>query len=100
MNFFERYNNQIIELCRTCRVKSLYSFGSVNEDRFNDSSDVDLLVDFEVNDPIEYSNNYFNLKFSLEEILKRSIDLLENKALKNPILRQKIDSSRVLIYGN
>jgi low affinity Fe/Cu permease len=44
-------------------------------------------------------NNYFNLKKSLENLLKRQIDLLEDKAVKNPYLRQSIDSSKQLLYG-
>lgn len=63
-------------------------------------SDVDLLVEFAINDPIEYSDNYFDLKFELERILNRSIDLLENKAIKNPFLRENIDKSKVLLYGH
>ncbi|RPJ23945.1 MAG: nucleotidyltransferase, partial [Nitrosopumilales archaeon] len=30
---------------------------------------------------------------------KREVDLLEDKAIKNPYLRQSIDSSKQLIYG-
>ena len=57
------------------------------------------MVDFETNDPIEYTDNYFDLKFELERILNRSIDLLENKAIENPFLRENINKSKVLIYG-
>jgi hypothetical protein len=39
------------------------------------------------------------LKFSLEDILKRPIDLLEEKAIKNPYFREDIDQKRKLIYG-
>jgi predicted nucleotidyltransferase len=100
MNFFESYRDQIIELCERCKVKSLYAFGSVNSARFNDSSDIDLLVDFQESDPIEYTDNYFDLKFNLEKALKRSIDLLESRSLKNPLLREKIEASKFLVYGN
>lgn len=57
------------------------------------------MVDFEASDPIEYADNYFGLKFDLEKIFNRSIDLLENKATKNPFLREKINRSKILIYG-
>lgn len=63
-------------------------------------SDIDLLVDFAINDPFEYSDNYFDLKFELERILNRSVDLLENKAIKNPFLRDNINKSKVLLYGH
>lgn len=99
MGLIEMYKDRIYELCKAHRVKSLYSFGSVNTTRFSNDSDVDLIVDFEINDPFEYADNYFDLKFELENIFKRPIDLLENKALKNPYLRENIDKSKILIYG-
>jgi uncharacterized protein len=99
MGLLENYKDQIQKLCKNHKVRSLYSFGSVNSNRFDKESDIDLLVDFETNDPIEYSDNYFDLKFELERILDRSIDLLENKATKNPFLRENIDKSKILIYG-
>jgi predicted nucleotidyltransferase len=58
-----------------------------------------LVVDINSNDPLDYANNYFNLKFSLQDLLKRNIDLLENKAIKNPYIRENIDRSKTLIYG-
>jgi predicted nucleotidyltransferase len=99
MGLIETYKDQIQRLCKNHKVKTLYSFGSVNTTRFSKESDVDLMVDFETNDPIEYTDNYFDLKFELERILNRSVDLLENKAIKNPFLRENIDKSKVLIYG-
>ncbi len=99
MGLIEMYRDQIQRLCKNYKVKSLYSFGSVNTTKFNEQSDVDLMVDFVTTDPIEYTNNYFDLKFELERILNRSIDLLEHKAIKNPFLRENIDRSKILIYG-
>lgn len=99
MGFIETYKDQIQKICKSYKVKTLYSFGSVNTNRFSAESDVDLMVEFDTNDPIEYTDNYFDLKFELERVLNRSIDLLENKAIKNPLLREHIDKSKVLIYG-
>ena len=92
------HKDEIQKLCTNHKVKSLYSFGSVNTSKFSKESDVDLMVDFETEDPIEYSENYFDLKFELERIFNRSIDLLETKAIKNPFLRESIDKSKVLLY--
>jgi predicted nucleotidyltransferase len=100
MGFLENYISQIHILCKDSKVKSLYSFGSVNTNQFDDQSDIDFVVDFSTQDPLEYSDNYFNLKFNLENILKRPIDLLENRTIKNPFLKQAIDQSKFLIYGN
>ncbi|MBK8983151.1 MAG: nucleotidyltransferase domain-containing protein [Ignavibacteria bacterium] len=86
-------------LCKSYKVKSLYSFGSINTSAFNELSDIDLLVEIDSDDPLDYSDNYFELKFDLEKMFNRSIDLLENKTLKNKYLKENIDSSKVLIYG-
>lgn len=97
--FLDKYKNDIDRLCLENKVRYLYVFGSVLKDSFNDTSDVDLVVDINSNDPLEYANYYFNLKFSLQDLLKRRIDLLENKAIRNPYIKENIDRSKTLIYG-
>jgi len=97
--FLDKYTNEIDTLCRQNKVKSLYVFGSVLTERFSEKSDIDLVVDIDSNDPFDYSENYFNLKFALQDLLSRPIDLLENKAIKNPYIRRNIDSSKSLIYA-
>jgi len=80
-------------------VRSLFAFGSVVSDKLNNNSDIDLVVDIENSDPITYSENYFNLKSQLENIFARPIDLLESNSINNPFLKQKIDNTKVLVYG-
>ncbi len=46
----------------------------------------------------DYADNYFDFKFSLQDILKRPIDLLEDKAIKNPYLKESIYKQRELVY--
>ena len=90
---------QIKELCKTNKVKSLFAFGSVLRDDFNENSDVDLVVDIDESDPFKYTDIYFHLKLSLEEILKRQVDLLEDRAIKNNFFRRELDSTKEIIYG-
>ncbi len=99
MELLETYKSQIQRLCESHKVKTLYSFGSVNTTKFTQDSDVDLVVDFKIEDPIEYTDNYFELKFELEKIFNRQIDLLESKAIKNPFLKENIEKTKVLLYG-
>lgn len=99
MNLIEYNTKDILNLCKTHKVKSLYAFGSVLTDKFNNKSDVDLIVDFEELDVLDYGNNYYDLKFSLENILKRKVDLLEEKAIKNPYFIKIINQSKKLIYA-
>jgi len=92
--------DQIRELCKENRVKTLFAFGSVTRDDFNADSDIDLVVDFEEKDPFIYSDLYLNLKSKLEDILNRQVDLLEERAIKNRFFRQQLESTKVPLYGN
>jgi uncharacterized protein len=89
----------IQQLCREYKVKSFSVFGSVLTDNFSSDSDIDFVVDFDENDPIKYTDLYFQLKDKLEQILKRQIDLVEQRGIKNSFLRKEIDESKVVIYG-
>ena len=96
--YLESYIDKINKLCENHKVRQLFAFGSVVDERFTESSDIDLIVDFQIADPLDYAENYFALKFSLEELLKRPIDLLEQKAIQNKYLLQSINKSKRLIY--
>jgi predicted nucleotidyltransferase len=98
MNLIEKYRSQIFELCDNHKVKDLYLFGSVLTDKFNESSDIDMLIQFNQVELSEYFDNYMDLKEKLEDILKRPVDLLENQAIKNPIFRQVLDREKRLFY--
>jgi hypothetical protein len=93
------HTKDISKLCEIHKVKSLYAFGSVLTDKFDANSDIDLIVEFSNVSLEDYADNYFDLKFSLEEILKRPIDLLEEKAIKNPYFKQAVNQKRQLVYG-
>jgi len=99
MDRLQKYTPDIAKLCETHKVKSLYAFGSVLTDNFDKESDIDLIVDFSEIELEEYADNYFDFKFSLQDILKRPIDLLEEKAIKNPYFRQAVNQQRKLVYG-
>ena len=99
LNSLENYSTDIKILCETHKVKTLYAFGSVLSDKFTIASDIDLIVDFEPLDILDYADNYFNLKFSLEDIFKRPVDLLEEKAIKNPYFLKSVNQQRKLVYG-
>ena len=97
--YFEVYQNNLSALCRKYHVKTLYAFGSVLTKRFDNDSDLDLIVAFNDIPVEEYADNYFDFKFSLQDIFKRPIDLLEEQSIKNPYFKQNIDSNKQLIYG-
>ncbi len=100
MTEIDKYSADIQKLCNKYNVKTLYAFGSVLTDKYTDKSDLDFLVDFDNIDLNLYADNYFNLKFSLENVLKRPIDLIEEKAIRNPYFKQVVNSQRKLVYGH
>jgi predicted nucleotidyltransferase len=99
MNLISQHIDKINTLCKSHKVKSLYAFGSVLTDQFTDQSDIDLIVDFCDIQLLDYSDNYFDLKFALEDTLNRSVDLIEDKAIKNPYFKKAIEKNKALIYG-
>lgn len=86
-------------LCCTHNVKSLFVFGSMLTKDFKYDSDIDLLVEIDETNPLIYADTYFNLKFQLEQMFHRKIDILEQRALKNPYLMARIDQSKMRLYG-
>ena len=99
MQEINKHINQIKKLCDTNKVSSLFAFGSVTTNKFRTDSDIDMVVEIDDNDPLTYSDKYFNLKFQLELLFNRHIDLLEQKSVKNKFLRTQIDQTKVLVYG-
>jgi len=99
MNYFSQYKDQITDLCRQYNVRRLFAFGSVITDRFNEQSDVDLIVDFDKQAIKDHFLNFFDFKYSLEEIFHREVDLLEEQPIRNSYLRKNVENSKILIYG-
>lgn len=64
-------------------VKSLALFGSVARDEATPVSDVDILVEFEL--PVTF-DRYMDVKFYLEDLLGKKVDLVTKKSLKPQIL--------------
>ncbi len=76
----------------------MYAFGSVLTPNFNTNSDIDLIVDFKEIDVKDYADNYFDFKFSLQDIFNRPVDLLEEQAVKNPYFKEELNKKKVIVY--
>ena len=63
MKLIEKNIDKIIALCRKYKVAKLWVFGSILTPRFDDESDVDLLVDFDEQhiDLLDYADNFFQV---------------------------------------
>jgi hypothetical protein len=100
MKVIDHHIDQIRDLCSANKVRSLFVFGSAVNNSLRLDSDIDFIVDIDETNPLSYSDHYFNLKFQLEQLLKRPIDLLENRALNNRFLKEQIERTKILIYAD
>jgi hypothetical protein len=91
--------DKIKTICTRSNVKYLYVFGSVCTEKFNELSDIDLLVSFKPMDHGDYADSYFYLAEIFEKIFKRRVDLLTDKSLENPYFIDSVNKTKVLIYG-
>lgn len=89
---------KINALCRNHNVRSLFAFGSVVSDRFNDKSDIDLLVSFNPMEYGDYADTYFKLAENFENLFKRQVDLVTDKSLKNPYFIESVNQTKTLLY--
>ena len=91
---------KIKTLCAAHNVRTLFVFGSVCTDRFNNNSDIDLLVSFNSMDYGDYADTYFDLVDGFEELFQRPVDLVTDKSLSNPYFIDSINQTKTMIYGN
>ena len=94
----EKIKPEVERICRRLPVQRLGLFGSALDQNFSQSSDIDVLVIFDSDENIDLFDKYFELKEQLEKIFKREVDLVVDRKFKNPVLRESIDRTRVVIY--
>ena len=87
------------KLCQDYDVKTMYVFGSACTDKFNDKSDIDILISFKDLSIEKYTDNYFELHYKLEELFNRKIDLLTENSLSNPYFIESIGETKQLLYA-
>jgi len=92
--------DKIRTLCLTHNVKDLFAFGSVCTDKFNDDSDIDLLISFNSMDYGDYADTYFELADKFENLFNRPVDLVTDKSLSNPYFIDSVNQTKTLIYGS
>ena len=96
------YDNiqKLFILCRKHKVDKLYAFGSILTPRFNDESDVDILVNFnsEIDHDV-YADNYIDFYNALKALFGRDVDLVDEEAVRNPYFKEELEETKYLIYG-
>ena len=91
------FKSDIEKICKDLSLRRLDIIGSAIRDDFSDKSDIDVLVTFEGDENL--FNRYFLLKDRLEEVFKRKVDVIEERAIRNPFFRQAVYKNRINVYG-
>lgn len=89
---------KIAEFCHKWQVTELSPFGSVLREDFGPESDVDVLVTFTPDAPWSLFD-LVDMVDELQLISGRKVDLVARDALRNPIRRRAILSSREVIHA-
>jgi predicted nucleotidyltransferase len=91
--------DKIKALCVIHNVKTLFVFGSACTERFNEKSDIDLLISFKPMDYGDYADTYFELADKLEGLFNKHVDLVTDKSLSNPYFIESVNKTKTLIYN-
>lgn len=100
IKLIEEKLNDVIALCKVHQVKSIALFGSAAKGSMNQNSDLDFLVQFSDEiDVLDYADNYFSFLEQLENLMGKKVDLVSRKSLKNPVLIEEVDRSKIDLYA-
>ena len=91
-------HGRLAGFCRKWRITELALFGSVLREDFRPDSDVDVLVSFEPGAPWTLWD-LLAIRDELGAMFGRDVDLVEEKALRNPFRRHAILSTKQVIYA-
>jgi predicted nucleotidyltransferase len=89
---------KIAEFCQRWSITEFSLFGSALRADFRPNSDVDVLVTI---DPKAHIGLFeiIDMQLELEEMFKRSVDLVEKEGLRNPYRRREILRTAQVVYA-
>ena len=90
--------NDVVHLCEKYKIDELSLFGSSIRGDFSQNSDIDILVSFNKDSEITLFD-IMDIENEFSSLLKRDVDIVEKESLKNPIRKNKILSTREIIYA-
>lgn len=96
----EEKRRMLEEVCRRYHVERLEIFGSAAGGEFRpDASDLDFLVAFSRSSDMNLADQYFGLWEDLRGLFGRDVDLIIERAMKNPYFIKAVNNSRKIVYA-
>jgi predicted nucleotidyltransferase len=93
----EKYQNEIDRICQRYNVKKLTIFGSALSNHFEESSDIDFLLELKTTEG--GIKKYMGIKFELEKLFIRPVDLVMPKAITNQRIKKYMYSNMREVYA-
>ena len=90
------------EICRDYSIKELSIFGSAMRSDFNSESDIDLLIEFELDTRISLFD-IVDLKKEFEKVFGREVDIVSKNAIKrsrNHLRKKNILENYKVVYAS
>lgn len=91
------FSSDLEHICQELRLQRLDLVGSAARDDFSAASDIDVLVTFQGDDNL--FERYFSLKAKLEALFQRKVDIIEERAIRNPFFKKSVEKNRISVYG-
>ena len=89
--------SRIEAFCKKWKISRLAFFGSVMRDDFRPDSDVDVMVAFKPDSKWSLFD-IMDMKFELEKMFDRDVDIVEEGTIKNPYKRRSINENLEVVY--
>ena len=97
----ERQRSAVAALCQQYRVRKLRVFGSAATGAFVPAtSDLDFVAEFAGTHSADYPDRYLDFAEALERLFQRRVDLLTERAIRNPYFLEGIKDTRRDVYAN
>jgi uncharacterized protein len=95
----EQQRSAVAALCRQYRVRKLRLFGSAATGAFVPAtSDLDFVAEFANTQSFDYPDRYLDFAEALERLFNRRVDLLTERAVRNPYFRTEVERTAQVIY--
>lgn len=86
-------------LCRQYRVRRLRLFGSAATGAFiPETSDLDFIAEFADTHNADYADRYLDFAEALERLFNRRVDVLTERAIRNPYFRAEVERATQVVY--
>ena len=95
-----QHRDALIALCRKHHVQTLDVFGSAATDQHRPDSDFDFLVTYQADlGTTTISRAYFGLLQDLEDLFGTPVDLVMERAIRNPHFREGVETTRRPLFA-